>query len=260
MLGRPGLIGLQGGGLVLDAATRTLLAAMTTQPTRSRKVAIDDMVAALKVGGVWSKLGFLYVFAAADSQAALLNWVSPGITATATSSPTFTVDRGYTGNGSSALINSNYANNALANYTQNNCHVGAYVLWGGGADGPAIGNGGAASYFSIIRTGGALATRMQNTTETIGAAIDNGPNHVMMSRSSGATYTPYVNGAAQSSVTQTSAALASQNFSGLRNLTSYASSNVSLRAMHAGGALTAGQVTALYNAINAYMTAVGANT
>ena len=61
-----------------DAATEAIAAAFTTPPTTARKNLIDAAVVALKSAGVWTKLDALYLFAAADSQAAIINWKAPG--------------------------------------------------------------------------------------------------------------------------------------------------------------------------------------
>lgn len=87
-----------------------LLSRMTVRPNSSRCAAIDNLVVALKENGIWSKLDGLYLFAAHSQQAALLNWVRSTANFSAVNSPTFTVDVGFTGDGStSSLTNSNAA-------------------------------------------------------------------------------------------------------------------------------------------------------
>lgn len=91
-----------------ETEASALFARMTTPPTAARKTAVNDMIVALKAAGVWSNLEVLQVYSAADSQAALLNWVSTSYNATAVSSPTFTADRGFATNGSSSYINTGF--------------------------------------------------------------------------------------------------------------------------------------------------------
>ncbi|HXC20220.1 MAG TPA: hypothetical protein VNV13_01980, partial [Steroidobacteraceae bacterium] len=59
-----------------------IFAAFTTPPTTSRKVIINTLVNALLNGSTdtWDKMDVLYVMAAADSQAASINWKNPGTT------------------------------------------------------------------------------------------------------------------------------------------------------------------------------------
>ena len=111
--GWPGIIG-QGGPSYL-AEAKALFAAMTTQPTAARKTLINNTIVALKNAGIWSQLDVLYVLAAADSQAARINWKTPGtFDAVAVNSPTFEADRGFTGNGTSSRLRTNYTPSANA--------------------------------------------------------------------------------------------------------------------------------------------------
>src|SRR5262252_6152224 len=72
-----------------DSASLAIFAAFSTPPDTTRKGVIDTCVRALKSAGVWTKLDVLYLFAAADSQAARVNWKNPGTyDGTATNSPT----------------------------------------------------------------------------------------------------------------------------------------------------------------------------
>ena len=81
---------------------------MTTPPTEARKKLIDRTIKELKSFGIWYQLDVLYFFAAETQQAALLNWIKNAHNATAVNSPTFTVDRGFTGDGATSYINSNF--------------------------------------------------------------------------------------------------------------------------------------------------------
>lgn len=86
---------MMSGGLCTEAAQ--LIARMSTPPTDARKLLIDNMIRSLKREGFWDRLDVLYVLAAADAQAARLNWKSTSFDLTVTGAPTFTADRGYTG-------------------------------------------------------------------------------------------------------------------------------------------------------------------
>lgn len=95
---RPALMAGIGPGFAAEAVA--LFARMSTLPSNARKTAINTLISSLKSGGAWSKLEALQVYAAADSQAAGLNWLSASYTAV-NSGATFTADRGYAGNGTS---------------------------------------------------------------------------------------------------------------------------------------------------------------
>lgn len=102
---------------------QAVIAAMTTPPSAARQAAITSLVTTLQSGGVWDKLDLLYIPAAADAQAAALNWKSPGnFTASPLNSPTFTADRGWTGNGTTQAIKTGWkpGTNGV-NFTLNDC-------------------------------------------------------------------------------------------------------------------------------------------
>src|SRR5262245_39221350 len=93
-----------GGATPVQAETTALLAAMTVQPNAARQTLINDLIYALKQSGAWAKMDFLYVLAAHDNQAARLNWKTAANLATVNGTCTFTVDRGYNGDGSTGYL------------------------------------------------------------------------------------------------------------------------------------------------------------
>src|SRR5690348_14967319 len=107
-----------------------LFAAFTTRPTSQRKQLYDKIIRQLKVSGIWGALDCFYIFAAADSQAALINIKNPGtFNATAQNGPTFAADRGYTGNGSNSYVDSNFnASTAGGNYVRDSAHMAVWSL------------------------------------------------------------------------------------------------------------------------------------
>jgi hypothetical protein len=114
----------------VNSEAATLVANMITPPSDTRKGHIDTFIGALKSAGVWAKLDVLYVMAAHDSQAANLNWKTPAtFPLVLTNSPTFTVDQGYKGNGTSTQISSAYNATTFPSpqYTQDDACVGVYM-------------------------------------------------------------------------------------------------------------------------------------
>lgn len=105
----------------------SLFARMTTPPSVARKQAINECIKSLKTAGVWSKLEVLHVYAAADSQAALLNWCSTSYNATLVNAPTFTADYGYATNGTSNYINTNFAPGSSVLSGQNDASMGLWL-------------------------------------------------------------------------------------------------------------------------------------
>jgi hypothetical protein len=101
---------------------------MTVQPDNVRKALINQLIIDLKNAGLWSKFDCFWMFASHTSQAAFLNWIKTLHNATAVNSPTFTIDKGYAGNGTTSYINSNFTPSTQGvNYTLNNASFGIYL-------------------------------------------------------------------------------------------------------------------------------------
>jgi hypothetical protein len=99
-------------------------------PSEEQKVKQNNFVIALKNLGIWDDLDILYVFATdGDSDFATLNWKAPAsFQASKVSSPTFTANQGFTGNGSSAYLDTGWAPDPDGvNYTQNDACGFVYV-------------------------------------------------------------------------------------------------------------------------------------
>jgi len=110
------------------AEATALFARMTTQPTATRKGLINTLISDLKSAGVWSKLEEFYVLASHDEQSALLNWISTSHNLTKVGTPTFTIDRGITGNGTDGYLDPSYTPSIDATkITINDVSIGVYV-------------------------------------------------------------------------------------------------------------------------------------
>lgn len=108
------------------AEATALFAEMTSEPDSTRKGLISTAIIELKNAGVWAKLDRLWVLAAHDSQSSLLEWKNPTRVITPISGPTFTVDRGWQGNGSQSLdLNFNPSTEG-SSFTLNSASCGFY--------------------------------------------------------------------------------------------------------------------------------------
>ena len=122
---------LAGGGL--DADYQAVLDRSTalgyTAPSATQQTLQNTLVTDLKTAGVWDKLDLFYVFATdGDSDYATLNWKIPAsFQATKVNSPTFTTNGGFTGDGSSSYLRTNYIPITDAiNVTQTSISAGGY--------------------------------------------------------------------------------------------------------------------------------------
>lgn len=242
----------------LRAESAAIVAAMSVAPDSGRQLLIDQTVTALIDAGVWSKMGVLYVFAAHASQAALLNWKSPaGSPALLVNSPTFTTDRGFSGDGAAAHLDTQRAWNAITGVAQNDAHVGAVTRFSTNTQAVGlIGNGNVL----IGRSSNNLDSRLNTGTTANGGAVSGSSvsQHLLLSRTSSTNTDRYINGVAAAPSAVASSAIATQNLSGLRFGGLFAASGLVLGAMHAGSQLSATEAAAASAALLAYMTGVGA--
>lgn len=107
---------------------RDLFLSMTTQPDSDRKRYINEFIVGCKRDGNWQRIDALYFLASHDQQAARLNWINPlKYQLTEISSPSWTVDRGYTGNGTSSYLKTGFipSTNGV-NYSANSASIGVY--------------------------------------------------------------------------------------------------------------------------------------
>jgi hypothetical protein len=238
---------------------------MTTPPAVNRKVAINNVVAALKTASVWTKLAALYVLAAADAQAASINWLAPsGTKLTATVAPTFTADRGYVGNGSTQFLTTGIALNAAAPYAQNDCHMGAWI--GTDASGATAYDCGTTVAALNSRSGSDARFRPQHnahlnkTLASLGGSAT-AIGHSLWCRSGAGAWHAQKNGGAVVTGTEASVALTADVVFICAWNSGGTAANYSARrqqALHFGSALTEAEGLAVYNALNAYMTILGA--
>lgn len=108
------------------AESNAIFAAFTTPPTDTRKLLINNLVGALKSFGIWALLDRFYVTAAADTQAARVDWKNPGSNALVdVSTVTFTADKGFAGVAGYLSLGANL--NTLTQYTQNSASMFVWI-------------------------------------------------------------------------------------------------------------------------------------
>ena len=104
-----------------EPETIALLSRMSTTPDITRRNIINDLIKGLKDDGIWNLLDVLVINAAHSAQAGILNWINSSHTSTLVNAPTFTLNQGFTGNGSTSYIDTEYNPSTEAvNFTQNN--------------------------------------------------------------------------------------------------------------------------------------------
>ncbi|MBN9018713.1 MAG: hypothetical protein J0H11_14970 [Rhizobiales bacterium] len=253
-------IGKRRGGSSLPE-TRALVARMTTKPVAARAGLIDNLIKALKAAGVWSQLDALYVMAAADAQAAKLNWITGTYDLTAVSAPTFTVDRGYAGDGAASYLDTGF-NPITApspKFTQNS---GSLILWSrtnlpNGADNSGDFGRENSRIGRFLSTSGMAMGRINMASTLNSMAAGAYPGMISWSRTGSAAWTSYAAGVAVNSGTEASAALTN----GTLRICSWTAGSFGVNQLAAaaiGASLNGTQHAAVKAALQTYLTAIGA--
>lgn len=235
----------------IRAETWAVVGAFTATPDLRRVFLIDTMIDKLIDSGVWARADLLYVLAAHDEQAARINWISPGTgDLTAVNSPSFTVDEGFTGDGTSSYLS---GPSLGPKYTLNSASVWTWVDAAGLVDGTSIRtSSGGMSYLFPGRTNGNLHVRPNsdtNLTRTVATA----GGLSAWDRPDATTAAVYRDGV----MLGAAAANSSVGFSGtLQLLRGFG--GVPVMAAGVGGSLSSTEHAALYDALRRYLTGVGA--
>ncbi|MDQ0303794.1 hypothetical protein [Ancylobacter polymorphus] len=230
---------------------------------------ISDTIKALKTAGVWAKDDALYFTAAHDAQAALLNWISDQYNLTVVGSPTFTVDRGYTGNGSSAYLRTGFnpATAVSPKFARDSSHISVTDRTSrAAATSVEIG----AIAISGLNFSAELATRYTGNltrarvtsggTSPPAFASSDSAGRFIASRTGASQIDAYRNGASIGTSTNASAALFNSeiyilavNFNGAASFSSDQIAQASI-----GGGLTSTEAAAFDAAVSSYLSAIGA--
>lgn len=255
----------KGGGVVYEAEAAALFARMTTEPTAARKLLINDFWKTPGIKAIMAKMDAFYVTAAHDAQAARRNWVADAFNLAAVNSPTFEADRGYTGNGSSSYLGTGFVpSTAGGQMSQDSAHLGVWSRTNASTGSPPIGvrNGGSSRQtFLTLRNADLSVARINQDTAGTAIASTNSIGHFVGRRSGASASALFRNGAslgtqveASSGLPQFEIVICALNTGGVvGNFNNY-----QIATAHFGANLTDADISALYSAINIYLTAVGA--
>ena len=252
-----------------SAEATAYFAAMSVAPDATRKGLLDALIVGLKSDGVWAKLDWLSITAAHDAQAGRVNAVTPAQVATAVNSPTFTTDRGYTGDGTTSYLNSgwNPTTATTPKMVQNSASMGVWL----GTDSSSntqddIGTTARASIDGRRSAAATFGANLQSATNDISGTMSpaSSVGFSSWSRYGAASAELFKNGVSLGTKASTTNAPANGNFFLL------AANNVAAlgtptrfsprrsQAAFWGEQLSAAEHLALYNRLATYMTAIGA--
>lgn len=239
--------------------THALTRAFAVPATETRKKLIDNTIRALMSASVWAKKDVLWVTAAHDSQAAGVNWKSPGsFTLTADNSPTFTANQGYTGNGTNARLLTGYVPSTHGvGYTLNSAHAACRVrtMPSVSEDKVVLGSGANLRIDPRRLTNFALARVNQNDNVLLTGATSTVPGHFFVNRSGAAAIqfrrdTTSLD--TDATAAATSEAVPTTQVT-LLSLDANSFSTAQISAAHLGASLTTGEMDAISGIFDTYM-------
>lgn len=242
------------------AEAQLVINAMSPAPSAARHVAINALVVALKAAGVWAKCDRIWVLGAHNDGGAagsngLINWKAPGTdNLTISGSPTWTEDRGFTGDGAAAkLINAtNY--NAMTQYQQNDAHIALWSLSSALEAKIHVGCDGSSDPSMRPRTTSNVASYRLNGTQKTVAVADGLGFYVGTRPDSGNVYL-FKNGSQIATAADTSGARVASPVTVLKGATEFSAQQVSFVSI--GASLNA-EAADYYAAVLAYMQHLGA--
>lgn len=252
---------------VFDSDSIAYFNAVTTPFSASRQLLINQLVLQLKADGNWTKLDRLWLLANEASDQGLVSLVNPASTKiAAVNSPTFTVDQGYQSNGSTSYLDSKFNDlSSGVNYTQNGNSVGVYSRTNAmGAFPVELGVSNASTNGTIVQAGytGNHVFAINNCIVANALIYTSTDSRGMFStiRTASNAQSTWKNGVVQTSNSGASIALQNADIFLLCLNNNGSASNFSDKQI--GYAfIGSGSVDQLkmYNAMQTYMTAIGAN-
>ncbi len=220
-----------------------------TLPSPAQQAKQNTLMAALVSSGVFAKVDVLFVFANDGSKEfACINWKNPsGAKANPISSPTFTSNAGFTGNGTSSYLLTGYNPNGSGNYTLNNASRYVYVRT---ATANRVLDGVEANTTNSITTFVSVNQRINQSGANTAATIDfTGVGMKSIHRTSSIAVLCYNDNTA-TNTTATSTGLNGSEQAILRSQTGYGTAQVSFYAM---GASMVSENSALVSAFATYI-------
>lgn len=233
--------------------------ARTSGLTAPRKRLYDQLIKGLKADGIWSTFDALYVFAAPDNTTALVNLVSSSYTATGNVTPSFAVDLGFTGNGTTQSVNTNFNPSTATspNFVQNNANIFA---WSNTSAATAEEIGGQLNNFLILVprfTGDLFVSAVNNNVTNNSVANVNGTGLFAAERTASNAVQSYRNATSLLTAATASSAVQNLNISFAGNIFGGGTPGPQTSAAGFGSSLGQTKQTALYNRLRTFMTAIG---
>jgi hypothetical protein len=238
---------------VLDRAT-----ALGYQAPQSDQQELQNtLVTSLKSAGVWDKLDLFYVFASdGDSDFATLNWKAPStFQISKVSSPTFTTDVGFSGNGTSSYLDTDYTpSDDGNNYTQDAASFGFFISGLGSSTSTALSDFGSPDVANRSWYRRSADRFYFNSSGFVQRTAYSANVFVHANRSTASNTQIIHNGVTKDNNTEhDSTGLPIASFTAFKRSTTFADSTLGIAFV--GGDLST-EASDFYDAINTYLTAI----
>jgi hypothetical protein len=241
-----------------DNNANNYLSAFVVPPAQAMIAAVNTFFTSLKADTTYSAFDELYLLGGQDEQATRINLINPTASLQVVSAPVFTANSGWQGDGVDDSLDSPILLSVGGKFTQDDAHFGVWSLT----------NTFNVAYYDI-GTGATTNARRLNCSNTaiqclgnlssatnVTGVVTDSLGHYVMTRNNSTSSTIYKNGSSIGVGADITSATIDGVLTILRSRTSFSARK--LMAAHRGRNLTAGEVTTLYNALNAYKTAIGA--
>ncbi len=245
---------------VFDPATLAWVAAVIANGgtvSGPREILVNDLIVGLKDDGVWLKQDRLWLYAAENQEAAQVDLVVNAIV-TENSSPTFTPDEGYTGNGSTSFVDTTFTpSTASGVYVLDSAHMSVWATVPANNEIMGVDAGGGTNNIYQPSSGNLQFCGINETTVALSAAFS--PGLVLVSRTASNAVALYNNGSSIDSDTDASTALPNEPIYVLARRQGGANihSASQVAAASIGAGLNSTEQGNLYSRLRTYMTAVG---
>lgn len=264
---------IQGGGEpVYDPAAEAFFvrqSVLGVPVSDGRKTLLNAVFASLRTAGLLSILDVLQIHASENGTTGRQNLIQDLYNSTAVNSPTFTVDRGYAGNGTSSYLNTNFNPSVVvgANFVRNSASMGLYSRTSR-ASVNAADMGASNTVKTFIKPDSTIATPTPGFqfAGNENAASSDGVHHGSLghfagSRTGASAVALYFNGAQTATSTTASTGITDGNiFICCFNFNNAWNNGTTDQIAYAfiGGGMTAQNVSDLTTILQTYLTAVGA--
>ena len=236
---------------------------LTTKLSTNRIWIVNDLVKSLKQTGIWSNLDRLWLFASESNQAARISLVNPSSTAiTEVNAPAWVANQGYTGDGATSYLNTNYTPSTQSvKHTLNSSSFGVYLRSDSNVtalDSGSVGSGTGASVWIRARQSGVVGWAANDAGTGTAPTVAASSGFTSVSRTTSTAITIDKNGVSlgTSSNVSTSLSNTAVYILGANNNGTLLSPSLRESSACFIGSGTINSLT-LYNTIQTYMTALG---